>query len=203
MENQFEDQELQQNPEGEGTPKTPTLTEEEIAELKRRAEVSSQNFERAKKAELELKELKLQSQQKPAPFTDDDFSDEGRALKAEIASLKEDLSSFKKSKEEEAIYTKYPQLKEKSSDFKEYLEDPENKGISTDRLAKLFMVENSMIDTDTPKRKGLERPTSGAKETIKKGFTEEDVKHLRDTQPRKYEQMLRNGQLNPDNIITN
>lgn len=39
----------------ETTEETPEMTPEEIAELKRKAEVSSQNFERAKKAEADLK----------------------------------------------------------------------------------------------------------------------------------------------------
>lgn len=41
------------------TPETPEeLTSEQIAELKKKADVSSQNFERAKKAEADLREAK-------------------------------------------------------------------------------------------------------------------------------------------------
>ena len=42
----------------ETTQETPTLSAEEIEELKKKAEVSSQNFERAKKAEEDLKKLR-------------------------------------------------------------------------------------------------------------------------------------------------
>lgn len=152
--------------------------------------------ERRKRKELEEK-LK---ESKPVTFGDDDYSDEGKALRGEISSLKDELSSFKRLKDEESILEKYPQLKDKASEFKDFLEDPELKGLSLEKSAKLFLVENSMLDSDAPKRKGLERPTSGSKEAPKKGFSEEDVKRLRETQPRKYEQMLRDGRLNPDHI---
>lgn len=42
----------------ETTEETPKLSDEEIADLKDKASVSSQNFERAKKAEAELKEAR-------------------------------------------------------------------------------------------------------------------------------------------------
>lgn len=199
MENKPEDLELQQNLEAEAeAAKKAALKEEEIAELKRRAEVSSQNFERAKKAELELKELKAKNSSQQ--FGDDDYSDEGKALRAEILAMKEEVSSFKRLKEEESVFNTYPQLKDKKDEFKEFLEDPELKGLSLEKSAKLFMVENNLIDQEVVKRKGLEKSTSGTKGEVKKGFSEEDVRRLRETQPRKYEQMLRDGRLNPDQI---
>lgn len=70
MDNQPEEQELQPNPEADSTASnegeiTPIneLTAEEIANLKKKAEVSSQNFERAKKAEEELKKLKSEKKE--------------------------------------------------------------------------------------------------------------------------------------------
>ena len=65
MEEEQDAQEVHETPEevnsettteGETTPET-ELTAEEIAELKRQADASSQNFERAKKAEAKLKKL--------------------------------------------------------------------------------------------------------------------------------------------------
>ena len=71
MENELEGQEPQKTPEGEPKPiegGTPQALTEELAELKKKAEVSSQNFERAKKAE-----------------------DKVKALEAELARLKSDI----------------------------------------------------------------------------------------------------------------
>lgn len=47
-----------QEPEPEAKSEEEQLTPEQIADLKKRAEASSQNFERAKKAEEEIKKLK-------------------------------------------------------------------------------------------------------------------------------------------------
>jgi len=64
MEEEYtEQEEAQKNPQEEETSKSADsedgeLSAEEIEDLKKKAEVSSQNFERAKKAEEELKKLK-------------------------------------------------------------------------------------------------------------------------------------------------
>lgn len=50
----------------ETTSETDELTPEQIADLKKKAEASSQNFERAKKAEEEVKRLKTQGTEAPA-----------------------------------------------------------------------------------------------------------------------------------------
>lgn len=89
MENELEGQETHNTPEGdpkpqEGGEETPTttgdeLTPEQIADLKKRADVSSQNFERAKKAEEELKKLKSKKIEKssdsslPQRLSDEDL----------------------------------------------------------------------------------------------------------------------------------
>ena len=59
------------------TPETVTLTKAEVEELKHKADVSSQNFERLKKAEADLKSLR--ESQLPAP-SQDFYSDEGKLL---------------------------------------------------------------------------------------------------------------------------
>lgn len=59
MDENQEELEPHKNQEGESEPEVDKeYTPEEIAELKKKAEASSQNFERAKKAEAELKKLK-------------------------------------------------------------------------------------------------------------------------------------------------
>ena len=81
MENEPEGQEPHKTPEGEPKPQeggeqTPqSPTPEELAELKRKAEVSFQNFERAKKAEAEAKVLKEQLEKSKAPAKSLDVDD--------------------------------------------------------------------------------------------------------------------------------
>ena len=130
---------------------------------------------------------------------EDDYSDEGRALKGEINTLKEELGSFKREKEEQLIYSKYPQLKDKQEEFKEFLVDPEHRGLKFEKVAKLFLLDHDMLGESTP-RKGLERPTGGSKTGTSTSYSEEDVKRLRETQPRKYIEMLRKGTLKPEDI---
>lgn len=68
MENEnIEQQEAQTNPEGVSEPQAEgdEFTPEQIADLKKKADVSSQNFERLKKAEAELKELKEKTKVTP------------------------------------------------------------------------------------------------------------------------------------------
>lgn len=50
---------------GEGQPEVPQMSAAEILELKRKADASSQNFERAKTAETELKKLKANAENAP------------------------------------------------------------------------------------------------------------------------------------------
>lgn len=60
MEPNQDGSEVQETPEEVAGETTETLTPEEIADLKKKAGVSSQNFERAKKAEADLKEARKQ-----------------------------------------------------------------------------------------------------------------------------------------------
>jgi len=73
MDNKEEQQEAQKNPEteaeqhqegGDETPENEGLTPEQIEDLRKRANASSQNYERAKKAEEELKKYKQSTQPK-------------------------------------------------------------------------------------------------------------------------------------------
>lgn len=73
MENKPEEQEPHQNPDGEPEPQDGEeneegLTPEEVADLRKKADVSSQNFERAKKAEEKAKQLEKElAEKKEAP----------------------------------------------------------------------------------------------------------------------------------------
>jgi len=71
-----EGQEPHTTPEGESEPSTDTqLSDEEIADLRKKAAASSQNFERLKKAEEELKKLKgQQTEKKESTQTDSSLS---------------------------------------------------------------------------------------------------------------------------------
>ena len=136
---------------------------------------------------------------KSSEIDEDLFSDEGKLLRTEILSLKDKISKFETEKEENTIYTNYPQLKDKQDEFIEFSSDPDNAGIKKDKLAKLFLLEKGLLDTKVV-RKGLEKPTGGSKANHKSGISNDEIKRLRESQPRRYQQMLRDGRLNPDEI---
>lgn len=143
--------------------------------------------EREKRRELETELENLRNQP-----TADLYSDEGKLLKAEIDRLAKELESRSQNEQLKTLQTSYPALKDKSSEFQEYLEN--NKGMRLEVAAKAFLVENNLFENPTP-RKGLERETGGTRVQPKQGRTEEEVAELRKTNYRKYEQELRKGTL--------
>lgn len=144
--------------------------------------------EREKRRELETELENLRNQ----PTADAYSSDEARLLKAEIDRIARELESNKQNDQLKSLQTSYPALKDKGSEFQEYLEN--NKGMRLEVAAKAFLVENNLFENPTP-RKGLERETGGTRVQPKQGRTEEEVAELRKTNYRKYEQELRKGTL--------
>lgn len=156
------------------------LTPEEIADLKKRADVSSQNFERAKKAEEELKKYKAQ-------LEGDDTSD---VDEGEVEQLKTKLSEIEGKLSQKEVLETYPVLKEVWSEFEEYTKNEENQGMKLQTAAKAFIAEKEL---NTPKRKGLEKATGGDKTPKSSGMTSEQLENLRKTDGRKYREMLKKG----------
>jgi hypothetical protein len=168
------------------------LTPEEIEELQRRAEVSSQNFERAKKAELEAKELRervssLETQVSPIYTTDDDL------LRNEIAELKQKFASIEEDKKLSDIYQRYPAVSDKRAEFDAYrVQYPTG---NLDAVAKLFLAEFDLL-TDAPKRKGLEKAGGGKKVAPDTGkMLSADVKNLRENNFKEYMKLVRQGRI--------
>lgn len=133
--------------------------------------------ERRKRKELEDK---LNNLTTTIP-SDEVYSDEGKVLQSKIESLEEKL-------ELQELKERFPQLKEMSSEFQEFRKDfPRHKG---ENVAKLFLSEKGLLE---PARKGLEKPTGGPHVPLSQGMTQEDVKRLRETDYRKYKDMLSKG----------
>lgn len=176
MENTIEGQEPQNTPDEE----TITLSKAELEDLKHKADVSSQNFARLKKAEEENETLKSQlSNNVPS----DNF---------DMGMMQSELSDIKGKLAKQEVLELYPKLKEVWGDFESYCTEPENKGMSLTTSAKAFLVEKGLLEQ---KRKGLEKPTGGPRQPIPSGMTAEDVKTLRETNWKKYQEMLMKGQI--------
>lgn len=187
MENQTEVLETQIIPEVTApTAEEETLTAEQIADLKHKATVSSQNFERAKKAENEVKELRAQLEVLAInEVPSEDLDENALKFKAELSEIKEKLAKSE-------VLEAHPELKELWNDFESFREEPENKGLQLKTAAKVFLTEKGILE---PKRKGLEKPTGGPKMPLSSGMNHEELKKLRETDHRKYRDMLKKGQI--------
>lgn len=158
------------------------VAEDEFNDLKHRAEVSSQNFERAKKAELELKEFKeLQDNQTLSVYDDEP-----------VKKLEEKVSELNQKVAKAELIEKYPVLKDIWNDFETFQNEEDNRGMNLRTSAKAFLTEKGLLD---PVRKGLEKPTGGSKEPFSSGMKVEEVKKLRETNFKKYSDMLKKGQI--------
>lgn len=150
--------------------------------------------ERRKEVELRLKELES-VQQTPFVPDEDTWSDEGKNLKKHIDTVGSKMLELSEKLELQDIYTAYPQVRDNASDFNAFRR--EYPLVSLDKVAKLFLVEKGLIGQQ---RKGLESSTGGNKAPQPTGMSETDVKRLRETQPRRYAQLLREGKIDPNSI---
>jgi hypothetical protein len=83
-------------------------------------------------------------------------------------------------------------LKDKWEELEELRSQSENKGMNLRTAAKAFLVENGLLEAP---RKGLEKTTGGPRVPVSSGMTAEDVRILRETNFKKYQEMLEKGQI--------
>lgn len=166
-----------ENPQEMETPQTPPEKDyKQMFEDQRR---------RAEKAEQEAKELQSRLSSNNVLLEEGTDDKESSRIKNELAEIKAKLA---KTEVQEA----YPILKDSWKDFEEFRELEENKGMNLRTAAKAFLVEKGMLE---PTRKGLEKPTGGQKTPTSSGMSTDEIKHLRETNYRKYTDMLMKGQI--------
>jgi hypothetical protein len=178
--------------------------EEDIASTPQAGEKTDPNLllkslqeerERRRLAEEKNKLLENENETlKTSVFSEDTdvFSEEGKLLKGQINNLKSELSEVKEELTKKDVFISYPVLKDKWEEFEQFRSNPENKGMSLKTSAKAFLVENGFL---SPTRKGLEKSTGGDKTAPVSGMTAEDVKNLRTTDYKKYQQLLMEGKI--------
>ena len=163
-------------------PKVVSISQEELDDLKHKADVSSQNYERAKKAENRVKELET-LEDINLTIGDGDES---------ITTLTQKVSDMGKKLAENEVKKLYPQLEEVWQEFELFKDEDENKGMSLKTAAKAFVIEKGLSGTT---RKGLEKPTGGPRVPVSSGMSTEEIKKLRETDYRKYVEMLNKEQI--------
>ena len=127
---------------------------------------------------------------KGSPASPDIFSEEGKILQKQIQESNEQISKLTQENARKDLFIAHPILKEKNEEFEKFLADPENKGMPLKTAAKAFLVENGLLD---PVRLGLEKPTGGPRTPPSTGMTNEEIKTLRETNFKKYQDMLEKG----------
>lgn len=163
----------------EETPGKVEIPQSELDELKKKAEVSSQNFERAKKAEDKVKTLESLENNEVSSDYDDEKVEQ---LQSELSEIKDKLSK-------KDLLSLYPQLEELWDDFETYRGDEENTGMKLEIAAKAFLIEKGLLGA---KRKGLEKATGG-KKIPSSGMSIEDIENIRKNDGKKYREMLKKG----------
>lgn len=174
-------------------PKTETVTPGEVTPTP----VKGIPYEQYHKLLREKKELEAENEslKNNPPLSEDVYSDEGKLLKSEITELKSALSDVTSKLTKQDVLGAHPELKDKWSELEEFRNLPDNKGMNLKTAAKAFMIENGLLE---PTRKGVEKPTGGPKSAPILGMSTEDVKTLRETNFKKYSDMLIKGQIKID-----
>ena len=139
-----------------------------------------------------LAEEKLKLMEESSTHTEGEaFSDEGKLLEKKIIEATQEIGSLKESLQLNELFAKYPALKEKSEEFKEFRKS-EHPRANLDSVAKIYLVENGLLEST---RKGLEKTTGGTRTPATSGMSAEDVATLRKTDYKKYQDMLMKGQI--------
>lgn len=123
------------------------------------------------------------------------LSPEGKALQAEIRRLGGIVAAGERTAQLNDLHTAYPALKDKDAEFKEYLRDPENAGMSLKTAAKSFLTENNLLAPPAAPRRGLERETGGGHVPVKTGLTPDEIDNLRINNYGEYVKRLKAGTL--------
>jgi|SRR3990167_2796212 len=140
-----------------------------------------------------VKKLTEELEEKSSALSETEvFSDEGKLLQKQIKGLEETITTLKSDSVKRELQSSNQIFKDKWEEFEEFRTEEENKGMNLKTAAKAFLVEQGMYE---PKRKGLEKPTGGPRTPLASGMTADDVKLLRETNFKKYQELLLAGKL--------
>lgn len=147
------------------------------------------HMEREEKRKLAERVKQLETSTPPAVEAEV-FSDEGRAIYQEVSSLKGELERMKDQSELERLFASHPELRDSASEFSEFR--AQYPGVPLEKVARLFLSEKGLV---SPARKGLEQSSGGAKTPPPASMTDDELKRLREHNPRKWQQLVMEGKV--------
>ncbi len=180
---------------GESTRENQRISEENAKLLRENEELRIKSA----KAETTLSEEELSTKYPDWEF----LADDQKGFIKRQESLEKDIREMKEAKAWNENYTntltQFPQLKGKEAEFKEFCYSEENIGNKNlVLLAKAFIFDKGEpAEPEKTMRKGLETPSGGTKIAPTTGWSIEDVKRLRETDPKRYLKMIQRGELKP------
>lgn len=145
--------------------------------------------EKRRLLEQEIETLKSST----LPELEEAFSDEGKLLASQIKGLETKIEDLKFESSKKDLQISNPVFKEKWDDFESFRNNPENKGMNLRTAAKAFLIDQDLLEP--PARKGLEKTTGGPRVPISTGMTADDVENLRKNNFKKYQELLKKGQI--------
>lgn len=122
--------------------------------------------------------------------SDEEFSEEGKALKQEIKQVNQKLADVLEKQELKEVYATFTGLKGLEAAFDEYRKEFPRHKIAN--VAKLFLSEKGLLDKP---RKGLEKSTGGEKANPANGMTSEEAHTLMTTNFKLYQKLIKEGKL--------
>ncbi|MEK6828671.1 MAG: hypothetical protein AABY15_00970 [Nanoarchaeota archaeon] len=156
--------------------------------------------EKRKAVEQRMQELESSFQSSSSTSDDEDYSEAEIRLRKEMQKMNEKLVSLEAEQVRKTLENQYPQLIDKKEEFEEFLEAEENKNIPLARAAKLFLLDNNLLETSGTGRMGLEKPSGGERVAPKSGMSSTEAEDLRKNHPKKYRKMLIEETLKPEEI---
>ena len=149
--------------------------------------------EQRKSLQKELDEAKEALEQSSAPSTTESTYYDDTTTDSKVKALEDQLNQMKVDKEYDAVYAKYPVLKDKLDEFKKFKQDYPQVGLM--KIATLYVTEKGLLGKEPVV--GLESPTQGGTDTTSTPgkYSEDELKEIRENNPRKYIKLAQEGKI--------
>jgi hypothetical protein len=171
---------------------TPKSAEEKLVPL------SALEQERAWRKEWEQKYKEEAERHTASPSYSVSFDDDLTPI-PEIKEITQKLQKLERNAALAELEVEFPVLKDKKSELEAFLEDEDMKKLPLEKAVKFFVLEKN-LPTQPTQRKGLEPARGGGHTPPANHLTAEEIKLIREREPRKYIRMLTDGSFNPDTI---